>query len=901
MNQRSNSILVFIALFALAISFGGCSTKRNTWLSRNYQKMTSHFNVYFNAREAFTSGLEAVRTSYRNDYSHVLPVYEFSSKQASSVARGDMETCLKKSHKLVQLHSITVKPEAKSSPSEADKRFRAKEEFNPYVPEGYLLMGKANVLLHETEESIKYFDYLSRKHSTDRPAYEAKIWKAILCANEGRYTEAQQALKSYDMDGIAPANLYPEFQAAYANIYICQEDYQHAIPYMERAVAEIKDRHARRRYTYILAQLYRATGAKDKAAPLFMKLSRNMQDFDMAFAARLDLATVATTPDELLKAEKTLQKMVADEKYAEQQDQIYYAIAHIEQSKGNEPAAIAAFNNSVQKSVSNDNQKGLSFLALADIYQSKPLYIDASTSLDSASTYLSTDNMRKKEADERASLLAPLAKELRTIRDNDSLLRIAQMDEKSRNALIEKMVSEDRARREAEKAAREADEENGMSLTDYNQIGNATRGQGWYFYNTSLVNAGKSTFRTRWGRRPNEDNWRRSDKSQATFDNPADKDGFETTTEQLQEELTAQADGPMSVQNLMSGLPLSPEAQQANLAQTEAAYLQSAIILYDNVKDYDQCVVQLNEMLRRFPNSARRYDALTLLHFAQMRQGDKNGQSATDRLIATEYPQSDLARALADPSYAEHLQDEHNSREQTFRSAYEAYIAHRYDQVQAVATRALQDSQTDEHYRPRYLLLRAMSGAKQGNATAMRSDLTSITEKYAGTEQDSIAKILLAKLDEGMLPVRHTIYDSPLDKASGIAYADSATDRAHYVYQPDSAHVIVCVVDNGKLKEAQFSIADYNFSNYILQDYDLAMQRLPGDKQIIVISPFADRRDATTYFYALREQKMWRNLTSEPLPLIYMMSLQNYHLLTTTGIDRVFLQFVEEHYVGQQP
>ena len=35
----------------------------------------------------------------------------------------------------------------------------------------------------------------------------------------------------------------------------------------------------------------------------------------------------------------------------------------------------------------------------------------------------------------------------------------------------------------------------------------------WYFYNSSLITAGKSEFQRKWGRRKLEDDWRRSDKA----------------------------------------------------------------------------------------------------------------------------------------------------------------------------------------------------------------------------------------------------------------------------------------------------------------------------------------------------------------------------------------------------
>ena len=896
--------LAIVATVVLVAVLCGCSTKHNTWYSRNYQKLTSHYNVFYNARTAFESGIESVRKATKNDYSHVLPVYEFANAQAAGTARADMETTLKKSHKLVQLHSITVKPERKEHETAEDKRFRAKEEFNPYVGEGLLLIGKANVVLHDEQEAMKFFDYLARKHETERPSYEGKIWQAIAYCQMGQYNNAVAALRSYDMDGVAPTNLYAEYQAAYANIFICQEQYAEAIPYMAHAAAEIKDRHLRRRYQYILAQLYRETGDKAKAAPLFLALSKGLSDFDMAFAAKMDLATVATTDEELAKAEKTLRKMSTNPNYEEQMDQIFYSIGKMEENKGNMGEAVKAFNQSVAKSVSNDNQKGLSFLALADIYQSRPQYIEASTALDSAAIFLDESNSRKEESRKRAALLAPLAKELRTIRDNDSVMNLAKMDGKSREKFLKDMVRQDEERREAQRAAKEEETLGSMSQSEYYQIANSGGSQksSWYFYNTQLVTAGKSTFRTKWGNRRNEDNWRRSDKSvQITTPEerttPEESDSARRAREMQEELERREANQPLSYEKLLAGLPLTKEAQDKKNEETARALFRSGNILYDDIHDYDRTIEQLTELMRRYPDSPYRCDALTLLHFAQAKAGDSHGQQQTDADILRLCPEGDMAKNLKNANYLGEMQARHDAHERLYQETYAAYLRGDNGTTMVNASKALDDAGTEEEYRPRYLLLRAMANAKQANTSAMRADLEQIGQQYPSTPQDSLAKLLLAELDKGRTPIRSEAYESPLDKARNASGGMSEQhEDVHYEYQPDSVHIVVCIVDNGKLRDAQFKIADYNFSNYILQDYDLVMKHLPGDKQAIIIRDFPNAKEAKVYFYAIREQAFWKEVSSAPLPEVYTMSEQNYSLMGLTGIDEAFLEFYKEHY-----
>ena len=189
-----------------------------------------------------------------------------------------------------------------------------------------------------------------------------------------------------------------------------------------------------------------------------------------------------------------------------------------------------------------------------------------------------------------------------------------------------------------------------------------------------------------------------------------------------------------------------------------------------------------------------------------------------------------------------------------------------------------------------------MAEAKQGDAEAMRADLSEIVSSHPATPQDTLAESLLALLDKGMEPVRHTAYDSPLSRQWQAEAEAPMPEKVAYAYEPDSAHVVLCVIDPGKQKDALFAIADYNFTNYILTDYDIAMLHLPNGCDAVILSPFKDRKEAEVYLYALREQPFWKKLTEAAIPQIFMMSKNNLRLCALSGIDEAFLQFMGQNY-----
>lgn len=899
-------------LLSIVLIVAGCSTQHNTWLSRGYQRMTSHYNVYFNGREAFNSGLDKINKSVKEDYSRILPVYQFASTQNARPASSDMETALKKAHKLIELHSIKVKPKRQDNPTPRQRAMQLKDEYNPYVAEAYLLIGQANVVRHDEQEAFKVLDYVHQKFPSEHAAYESLIWKAIACSQISQFATAKGALDSYDLDGLAPSDLYFDYQRARANICLELGEYAEAIPFLESAIEEGGAKADVRRLKYILAQVYREVGKAAKAAPLFKELARSVADYDMAFAAKMELATVAESESEMAATEKLLRKMSGEIKNEEYVDQIYYALGNLQQARGNMPQAQNFYRQSVNRSVSNDNQRGLSYWAMSNIEALQPDYLLEGIYADSASHFLSVSNLRKEPAQKRALLLRPLVHELQIVQNNDSLLRIANMSDRDRDRFIDEILDKEKERLEALEAQKEAQEAMGMSQSDYYRISGTATGSSkssWYFYNASLVQAGKSTFTQKWGRRANEDDWRRSDKSTTeAFPNDGldnsdnlnakgEKSQFSDDTPEPGESTEAKS---VTRESLLAGLPLTPESQKTCNEEVAESLFKSGVILYDDVKDYKASAKQFSELLRRYPKNNNRYDALTLLYFAASKDNDESLAQSTANLIRNEYPESEFASYLSQgsKSYFAKADAKLEAHELLYKSAYDAYLTGQYANAQNIASDALQ-SAAESDYHSKYLLVRALSSAKVGNRLSFEADLRDITAKYTNTPEDTLAQRFLAMLAQGRSPVAHQDYKSPLSDKRDLESIESASADAKimYEYKPELPHAVVIIVDKDAQNRAQYRVADYNFTNFLLDDYDLSIVNLLEGRPAILVSGFSNKQEAMQYFYSVREQPFLKEVvTDRPLPQLYAIPVEQVRTLSVDK-DLLYDSFFTEHYL----
>jgi len=105
-----NSFQNIYYIFLLVVFLSGCSTDKNTWLSRNAQAISTKYNVFFNANESYKEGINNINKAHVDDYSNIIPLYPISVHSDASAATAQMDRTIEKVQKGIKLHSIKKKP-----------------------------------------------------------------------------------------------------------------------------------------------------------------------------------------------------------------------------------------------------------------------------------------------------------------------------------------------------------------------------------------------------------------------------------------------------------------------------------------------------------------------------------------------------------------------------------------------------------------------------------------------------------------------------------------------------------------------------------------------------------------------------------------------------------------------
>lgn len=895
--RLSRFLLHSLVLAFVLVIVGGCSTEKNTRLSRAYHNVTAHYNVYFNGRESLNAGVESINQSVEDDFTRLLPVFKSSDPGTGRIAQSDMEYAIMKASKLIKVHSITKKPKRRKIRSKAYLRLASKEEYNNWVDDSYILMGKAHFYMKNYMAAIENLSYVVRKFSEEDTKFEAYIWLIRSYTELERYNEALELIQNVDASVDFPKKYDEEFALAVADFHIRQNAFQEAIPHLQHAIDETFKRKNKVRLTYILAQLYQESGQHELATKTFREVAKMNPPYEMAFNARINAAGSFTGEGDVDRLKKELRKMLRDSKNYEFRDQIYFALGSIFMTEGNQTVAVDNYIRSAAASSVNVFQRALSCLTLADIYFEEKNYEDAQSYYDSAMVVIDNTYPKYDEIVERYNSLTRLTDNLYTVVREDSLQRIAAMSESERNALVTQWINT--AREEEQRQRQLANEE--MAERNFFRM-NQTRmglnrqqqGSGWYFYNPTTVAYGKVEFQQIWGERKLEDDWRRSNKNSAS----------EFEMEQLDAQAAVDSsnlrvEDPMERAYYLQDVPQTEEELARSHQQIRDALFNAGRIFKQDFDNYDRSIQEFEELLRRYPSSSYQLSSYFELWDLYRIVGNQERSDYYKNLIVANYPDSKYAKYLVNPNFFIELEARQDSVNNLYQQAFYNYKQGNYT-VAEDYVQQIKRMDPDTLLLPKISFIETIAEGVQTDWTQFGKLLNQHIQTYPSSGTVALAQQVLQLIEDSTL--------ADYQKLVAIGYlndqienkellpenqADQDEFGGKYSYDEDLLHYFVIAfprsaeVDLNRLK---FDIANYNIDHYTRMDFDLETENLNNEIILVVVRALPDKEQSLIYFRSIiRDRAVFQSL-GDIQYVNFVASSYNYREIKS---DRSYLEYLK--------
>jgi len=728
--------VIFTMVFA-------CSTKKDTVINRNYHALTTKFNVLFNGKEAFKIGLKAINETYEDNFWKQLPIEplvfkeevlltekpksgQFSgfdaapSKKETAKATSPFDRAEEKAVKAIQKHSMNI----------------FEKERNRQIDDAYLLLGKARYYSQRFIPAIEAFNYVIENYPDASLINETKIWRAkanIRLDNERFAIESLKYLLIIKdtLEADLPDEIRERGYTALAMAYVQSDSLQKAKESLIKATKTNKNAVQAARNLFVLGQMYASENKPDSATTVFKRIV-NFRKAPDKFKIHAQIAIAKNFPKDSssVSLHKTLRKLIKNRDNRPYLDALYYQVGVLEEYKDSISLAVENYNKSLRAKNAKPTQKTYTYERLGNLYfknnevQLASSYYDSVLQVAENKTALRIRRVKRKFKN-----LAALIAYKKTVKTNDSILKLAAMPLENQKAYFQEYVNVLKKKDEA--AAQQKLNQLAFGSSFGNSLQSTSKGE-WYFYNGQSLSFGKTNFQKTWNNRALEDNWRWASKRAMST----------SGTSVLKEATTSKR---YDVPSYIASIPTDKIIiDSLKIGRNQGLY-ELGLIYKQQFVNLPLSIEKLERLLTLNPAENQLLSIYYNLYQIFSTVKNKPKETYYKNKILTDYADTKFAQLIQFPNQKLTSEKSLSDIEKTYKEMYYLYKEELFEEVAQKIDEILPKIQNSILI-PKFELLKAYSLGKYMNKDAYLKAMQFVALRYRNSEEGKKAKQIVAQL-----------------------------------------------------------------------------------------------------------------------------------------------------------
>ena len=861
-----------IAILVIAGLVGCASKRRNNATTRMYHAFTARYNTYYNGDVAYKQALKAQSTGHKDNYLEQLPLLIISDKNTQKNGASNYDRAIEKAQKAIKNHSIKTRPKKPTNKklSQKQKLFYAQKEFNPFLWRAWFLMANSQFQKGEFTEAASTYIYITKLYENNHKIVaQARIGLAKCYAEMEWLYEAEELLQRIQRDTV-PESLQKEFAVAKANLLLKQDRGEEAIPHIKtglkrKGITSLD----KARENYLLGQLYAKAGNKKEAYKSFGKTISQSPPYEFEFNARIRQTETATDENHK-KTLRKLKRMAKSDKNVDYQAQIYYAIGNLHLSKGDTTEAIKAYETGVASGASSGYGTGMLHLSLARIYWKKEKFSKSHDNYNKAMSMLNEETPGFDEIKFRSSALSGLVQYTDVVEKESELLYWATLTPEELYPIIDELIEEAKRQEELrKKEEKKLERENGGG-SELDQAGtnaamtidNQSDKQLWYFYNPQLVSQGVRAFKEKWGDRELKDYWRFSNTISSLMSDALETDSMmgdslamdstmlltdsiaiDAEIEEIIEEMETD---PTTREYYIQQIPTTEEEKAESHKALSEALLEAGISFKNYVNDKRLTISYLERVVNDYPEHERLAEAYYHLFLACSRWDEPEKAKHYKNLLIAGYPDSAMTKRIQEPDFFESAATRKHKEDSVYVKAYAHYLNKEYDAVIEENIYSAGKYPQGSH-RARFLFIDAMAKLYSDRTEDALATLEELISTYSADSISVLAAGINTGIKEGKL-LHSGISTSIWDRKADGTIRTGEDSIPQFSANRNEPYFFILAFPKDSLDEKRllFEMARYNFSRYMVRNFEMSFENL-AEITLLEVKEFLNFDEAFLY------------------------------------------------------
>ena len=507
MKTSTSKYFVLFGTVGFAIA---CSTKKDSFINRNYHAVTTEYNVLYNGNLALDAGLAELTGTYQDNFWDVLPVERMQPVAAvpvpgaASATAGTAVPVAKpasqpspagKTPKSIPdkaagivgdatgkagvfNKSVAAEAPEAQTPGQTGSFKRAEEkatkaiqkhsmniggsEKNPQIDEAHLLLGKARYYENRYLPALEAFNYILLKYPGSDKIDEAKIWREktnIRLDNEGIAIRNLKELIEQKKE-VMDEQTFADANAILAEGYLQLQQHDSAVTVLKNAAQFTKNNEQKARYHFILGQLQSKLNRPDSAFTEYQRVIDMKRKSPRRYVIQAHAMQAGqfdyTKGDTLVFMEK-YRKLLKDRENRPYLDIINHQVALFYDKQNDDKQAKVYYNKSLRTNSKDRYLTASNYRNIAEINFKEAKYPTAGMYYDSTMVFLDNRTREYRSIKKKRDNLADVIKYEAIAQTNDSILHVVSMDEAGRKTYYEDYIGKLREKEEIEKRKLEAE------------------------------------------------------------------------------------------------------------------------------------------------------------------------------------------------------------------------------------------------------------------------------------------------------------------------------------------------------------------------------------------------------------------------------------------------------------
>jgi tetratricopeptide (TPR) repeat protein len=332
---------------------------------------------------------------------------------------------------------------------------------------------------------------------------------------------------------------------------------------------------------------------------------------------------------------------------------------------------------------------------------------------------------------------------------------------------------------------------------------------------------------------------------------------------------------------------------RSNALIIEALY-DLAMVYKDQMLDEPMAISTLEGLLTRYDST--KYHPNTYYQLYLMFTKNSNTQKADyyKSLILEEYPETDYAKVIENPNYAEKAVASEELLEEVYSRAYEYFKQGYYSKCYEISTKALEEY-PESPYVPKFKLLIALSLGRIDGEARMISELEEVSKVYGSREEGEEARKILDFLKNGK-------EIATIEEAEEEAMEEVIEEKKkQYKYDLGAQHnFVILIPDTADYNKLQAKISDFNRRFFGSKGLKTSMIPIKDGKVMVVVSKVGFSAPALNYYNTFLNAGADTEVFRQREYPSFVISFDNYAKFYKDQISEAYLLFFAENYTAAE-